>query len=58
MITLVVKDDGTGFIPNSGNLKGIGLKIMKYRAYLMGASFQIEPNSPHGVILKCSLKSS
>jgi signal transduction histidine kinase len=57
MITLIVKDDGVGFIPDPEKRKGIGLKIMRYRAHLMGASFQVEPNSPHGVILKCSLKS-
>src|SRR4030095_13870614 len=57
MITLAVKDDGVGFIPDSQGSKGIGLKIMRYRAHLMRASFQVEPNSPHGVILKCSLKS-
>ncbi len=56
-ITLTVKDDGVGFTPDSQGLIGIGLKIMKYRAHLMGASFQAEPNSPHGVILRCSLKS-
>jgi signal transduction histidine kinase len=57
LITLTVKDDGVGFIPDPQDSKGIGLKIMRYRAHLMGASFQVEQNSPHGVILKCSLKS-
>ena len=44
------------FISDSNNSIGIGLKIIKYRADLMGASFQIEPASPHGSMLKCSLK--
>lgn len=55
-ITLTVKDDGIGFIPDPLNSNGIGLKIMKYRAHLMGASFQIAPNPPHGTVLQCGLK--
>lgn len=55
-VTLSVKDDGVGFVPDSTNSKGIGLKIMKYRAHLIGASFELEPNSPRGTILKCRLK--
>jgi len=56
MITLEVKDNGVGFVPDPKNSKGIGLKIMKYRAHLIGASFHVETNPPHGVILRCSLK--
>jgi signal transduction histidine kinase len=56
-INLILKDDGTGFIYDPQSSKGIGLKIMKYRAHMMGGTFQIESGSPQGVILKCSLKS-
>lgn len=56
-IDLILKDDGVGFVYDPQSSKGIGLKIMKYRAHMMGGTFQIEPNSPRGVILKCSLKS-
>jgi signal transduction histidine kinase len=56
-INLILKDDGAGFIYDPQSSKGIGLKIMKYRAHMMGGTFQIEPNSPRGVLLKCSLKS-
>lgn len=56
-INLTLKDDGEGFTYDPQSPKGIGLKIMKYRAHVMGGTFQIEPNSPRGVILKCSLKS-
>lgn len=55
-IDLTLKDDGAGFVYDPQSSKGIGLKIMKYRARMMGGTFQIEPNSPQGVILKCSLK--
>lgn len=57
VITLTVKDDGVGYALDSQNSKGIGLKIMRYRAHLMGGSFQVETNSPYGTILKCSVKS-
>lgn len=56
LITLCVKDDGIGFTPDSKTSKGIGLKIMKYRANIIGASFEIGPNSPHGTIVKCGWK--
>ncbi len=52
-ITLAIKDDGIGMPHDLKNEKGIGLKIMKYRAHLMNASFQIKSNSPQGVILEC-----
>lgn len=45
-IALIVKDDGSGMIPGSQDSKGIGLKIMKYRADVIGASFKVVPNSP------------
>lgn len=54
-INLILKDDGVGFIYDPQSSKGIGLKIMKYRAHMMGGIFQIEPNLPCGVTLKCSL---
>jgi signal transduction histidine kinase len=55
-VTLIVKDDGAGFVLNNQESNGIGLKIMKYRADVIGASFRIMPNSPHGVLLECHLK--
>lgn len=57
-ITLTITDDGIGMMSNLKNLKGIGLKIMKYRAHLINASFQIKPNSPHGVIISCMLNNT
>lgn len=56
-INLTLKDDGAGFTYDPQSPKGIGLKIMKYRARMMGGTFQVEPNAPRGVILTCSLKS-
>ncbi len=55
-ITLALKDDGVGMIQDIKASKGIGLKIMKYRAHMMNATFEIKPNTPQGVILECHLK--
>lgn len=52
-IILAIKDDGIGMMDDHKNVKGIGLKIMKYRAHMMNATFLVKPNSPRGVILEC-----
>jgi len=39
--SLAVTDNGSGFVP-SGEYRGMGLRIMNYRAKLMGASLDIE----------------
>ncbi len=50
-----ISDDGTGMMKDSKVYKGIGLKIMKYRAHMMNATFHIKSNSPSGVILEYNL---
>ncbi len=57
-IVLTITDDGVGFDGDKKNAKGIGLKIMKNRAHIMGADLLIAPNTPHGVILTCTLAMS
>lgn len=54
-ITLIIKDDGIGIADDAKNAKGIGLKIMRYRARMINATFSMKPNSPQGVILECTL---
>lgn len=54
-IDLAIKDDGMGFVGDLQKTKGIGLKLTQYRAHVMNASFQVEENVPHGVVLKCRL---
>ena len=46
-ILLSVTDDGTGLPPNARDKHGMGLRIMKYRADLIGATFDIQ-NLPAG----------
>ncbi len=52
--SLMIKDDGVG-IPLSGNRDGMGLKIMKYRAALIGASLDIQSDAGTETSIKCSV---
>lgn len=51
---LTVADNGAGF-PEKPNRKGIGLNIMEYRAWSIGASLEIETHKGRGVVVKCVL---
>ncbi len=55
LATLRVIDDGTGFSPVSENTTGTGLRIMRYRADLIGAQLAITAARPHGTIVTCSV---
>lgn len=54
-MVLVIKDDGCGLpsLPSEG--KGIGLRIMKHRATMIGASFSASRDPAGGTIVMCSL---
>ena len=54
-MTLTVKDNGSGFPKESQN-KGMGLRIMKYRAGTIGASLDVRRDAAGGTILICSLQ--
>lgn len=57
LATLRVIDDGTG-IATSENNTGTGLRIMRYRADLIGAQLEITAARPHGTIVTCSVAQS
>jgi len=46
-IVLSVTDDGTGFLTDDRKKKGMGLRIMSYRADMIGGTFDIQ-NQPGG----------
>lgn len=54
-VSLQVGDNGKG-IPATGERKGLGLEIMKYRAFTIGGSLQIYSNHPTGTIVRFSSK--
>ncbi|MBN2193212.1 MAG: hypothetical protein JW751_10390 [Polyangiaceae bacterium] len=58
--SLVIEDDGVGITapgveiagpPRHG--RGMGLSIMRYRAFIIGGSIEIGPASPHGTRVVC-----
>jgi signal transduction histidine kinase len=51
---LTVRDDGTGIPEPSEGRKGMGLHIMRHRAGIIGAGFQIDSDS-RGTLVSCTL---
>jgi signal transduction histidine kinase len=52
---LRVVDDGSGLSPANVNGKGMGLRIMNYRAGVIGAKFNIRKRDTRGTIVSCLL---
>ena len=52
--SLRVSDDGVGLGDAARSGSGMGLKIMKYRAAMIGAKIEIGPNHPHGTVVGVS----
>ena len=52
---LRIIDDGAGRPPFHVNGKGMGLRIMSYRADRIGATFSIRRRDPRGTIVNCFL---
>ena len=49
--SLRITDNGVGLMPALAASAGMGLKIMKYRADMIGAKFEITANRPHGAVV-------
>jgi PAS domain S-box-containing protein len=49
--SLKITDNGVG-IGGASAGSGMGLKIMKYRAGMIGAKLEIAPNYPHGTVVR------
>lgn len=50
---LRIEDNGSGFSPAMNQTKGLGLRIMHYRAQMMTGSLRIEPARPQGTVVSC-----
>jgi PAS domain S-box-containing protein len=49
---LCITDNGEGIKLPISPYTGMGLKIMKYRAGMIGAKFEIAPNEPRGTVVR------
>ena len=57
-IVLCIRDNGVGFPPDMAQTKGLGLRIMAYRAQKIGATFEIGAGENGGAVVTCSLPHS
>ena len=58
IITLKVNDDGAGFSDGPISVKGMGLRIMHYRASVIGAKLSVQSRLSGGVAVICELPQS
>jgi signal transduction histidine kinase len=52
-VRLTVTDDGVGMSIDPMDAAGMGLKIMRYRARILGGEVSFERNEPNGVRIVC-----
>jgi signal transduction histidine kinase len=55
-LALTVEDDGQGIIAGADANGGMGLKIMRYRASIIGASLEIGASEQGGTAVSCVLR--
>jgi len=53
MLQLVIEDDGRGISSSKGREKGLGLRIMTYRAGLIGGELKVEQAAKGGTRIVC-----
>ena len=56
-LILRVQDDGLGMSAGTTQTSGLGLRIMRNRAAIIGAILTIEPAQPTGTLVTCTLPS-
>ena len=54
-ITLTVKDNGVGLPPDIEAAQGMGLRIMQYRARMIGGKLEFRNASEGGAVVTCSV---
>jgi two-component system CheB/CheR fusion protein len=53
-MVLTISDDGLGFPQGGMKAKGLGLRIMSYRAQKIGGTLDIQPGQPTGTVVTCT----
>jgi two-component system CheB/CheR fusion protein len=51
---LTIRDDGSGFEPVSNSPSGLGMRIMNYRAKMIGGSLHVQSSPNCGTAVSCS----
>ncbi|MDX1531414.1 MAG: PAS domain-containing protein [Rhodothermales bacterium] len=54
-LVLRIRDDGVGVETEGGSSGGMGLRVMRYRAHLIGATLDVEPHPQGGTAVTCML---
>jgi signal transduction histidine kinase len=54
-ITLDIRDDGVGIDKSAGNSRGMGLKILQYRAHCLGGNVRVGPLPEGGTWVACTI---
>jgi signal transduction histidine kinase len=57
-IVLTIEDNGLGFTKDQHTKKGMGLRIMNYRARMIGASLSVGNNTSGGGLVTCVFKNT
>ena len=52
-ITMSIKDNGVGISGNPDDTNGMGLKIMRHRAGIINASFEVRRKAGEGTVVTC-----
>jgi signal transduction histidine kinase len=55
-LTLTIKDNGRGFSRERMVIEGMGLRIMEYRADMIGAMLRVDSAVGKGTTVACRLK--
>jgi two-component system, LuxR family, sensor kinase FixL len=57
-LVLTITDNGVGFSPKADQSKGLGLRIMKYRAQKIGAHLELGPAEKGGTRVRCTFQNT
>ena len=52
-VELTIHDDGSGIRKTGGKPRGMGLRVMAYRAAMIGATVTVEPSPAGGTLVRC-----
>jgi PAS domain S-box-containing protein len=55
-VELTVEDDGCGLPQKTGKAAGMGLRVMNYRASMIGATVSVSAGNPCGTVVRCVMQ--